>query len=117
MTLQARQNVFFNEQSLGTRNHVFTTLGLKYPLKKVHPQWAFSMAIANDFTTKFGKDCHLWNAALLSLQARQNATLEQGVQANVSHVSQDHTASTAPSASYSMDSFQTTTAEMTKSER
>ena len=41
-------------------------MGLKYPLKKFHSQWPFQMAIRNQLNTIFGKECHIWNTALLS---------------------------------------------------
>ena len=46
---------------------ISTTMGLKSPLTIFHSQWPFQVAIRNQFKTIFGKGCHIWNIALLSL--------------------------------------------------
>ena len=53
--------------------------GLKYPLKKFDPQWLSPMGIGNQINTIFGKDCHIWNTALLSFL--RNVTWERSCHA------------------------------------
>ena len=50
-----------------TKLEIYTTMGLKYPLKKFDSQWLIPMGIRTQINTIFGKDCHIWNTALLSL--------------------------------------------------
>ena len=52
---------------VSVRFGVSTTMGLIYPLKKFDSEWLFPMGIRNQFNTIFGKDCHIWKTALLSL--------------------------------------------------